>query len=139
MLEADWSPEQISGRLKNSSENDNPMYVSHEMIYKSLYIQTRSLFREELKKHLCTRRMLRHAQSYRVTKRGQIMEAISIHDRPKEVEDRASTGHWEGDLLVGTTISAIATVVERKSRFTLLCKVTDKKSVSVVSSLTSQM
>ncbi|MCQ8897090.1 IS30 family transposase, partial [Limnobacter humi] len=132
-------PEQISGRLKSLSGTTDSMYVSHETIYKSLYIQTRNVFREELKKHLRTRRMFRHARSHRITKRGQIVEAVPIHDRPKEVESREVTGHWEGDLLVGTTTSAIATVVERKSRFTLLCKLSDKKSGSVVSSLTSQM
>lgn len=139
LLEADWSPEQISGWLKKSSCDGKQMCVSHETIYKSLFIQTRGLFREELKKHLRTKRMFRHAQSHKVTTRGQIVDAISIRERPAEVQDRAVPGHWEGDLLYGTTTSAIATVVERKSRFTVLCKISDKKSHSVVTSLTEQM
>jgi IS30 family transposase len=139
LLEADWSPEQISGWLKKSSVDGIQMCVSHETIYKSLFIQTRGLFREELKKHLRTKRMFRHAQSHKTTRRGQIVDAISIRERPAEVEDRSIPGHWEGDLLVGTTMSAIATVVERKSRFTVLCKISDKKSASVVAALTNQM
>ena len=77
------------------------MSVSHETIYKSLFILTRGLFREELKKHLRTKRMFRHAKSHRVSTRGQIMDAISIRERPAEIEDRAIPGHWEGDLIIG--------------------------------------
>jgi IS30 family transposase len=101
LLESDWSPEQISGWLKKYSNDGKQMIVSHETTYKSLFIQTRGLFREELKKHLRTKRMFRHAKSHRVSTRGQIMDAISIRERPAEIEDRAIPGHWEGDLIIG--------------------------------------
>lgn len=139
LLEADWSPEQISGWLKSSSCDGKQMHVSHETIYKSLFIQTRGLFRKELKKHLRTKRMFRHAKSHKVASRGQILDAISIRERPAEIEDRAIPGHWEGDLLVGTNSCAIATVVERHSRFTVLCKLPNKRAASVVESLSTQM
>lgn len=139
LLEADWSPEQISGWLKKSSCDGKQMCVSHETIYKSLFIQTRGLFREELKKHLRTRRLFRHAQSHRVSTRGQIVDAISISQRPAEIEDRAVPGHWEGDLIFGSKNSAIATVVERQSRFTVLCRIQDRKAASVAESLSEQM
>ncbi len=139
MLESDWSPEQISGWLKKTAIDGKQMCVSHETIYKSLFIQTRGLFREELKKHLRTKRMFRHAKSHHVSTRGQIVDAISIRDRPPEIEDRAIPGHWEGDLIIGSNNSAIATVVERHSRFTVLCKLESRKATSVVESLTEQM
>lgn len=139
LLAADWSPQQISGWLKKTADAEQQMYVSHETIYKSLFIQTRGLFREELKKHLRTKRMFRHAKSHHVATRGQIVDAVSIRERPAEVEDRALPGHWEGDLIIGAHNSAIATVVERRSRFTVLCKLKDRKTVSVIESLTEQM
>jgi IS30 family transposase len=96
LLEEDWSPEQISGRLKASQADDGSnMYVSHETIYKSLFIQAKGVLREELKKHLRTKRMFRHTRTHRVSTRGQIADAISIRERPVEVEDRAIPGHWE--------------------------------------------
>jgi IS30 family transposase len=139
LLEADWSPEQIAGWLKVHSSDGKTMCVSHETIYKSLFIQTRGVLREELKKHLRTRRMFRHAKSHKAGNRGQIVDAVSIRDRPAEIEDRAVPGHWEGDLIVGAGNSAIATIVERHSRFTVLCKVGSKSAASVVPSLTTQM
>ena len=139
LLEADWSPEQIAGWLKKTSCDGKQMCVSHETIYKSLFIQTRGLFREELKKHLRTKRMFRHAKSHKVSARGQIVDAISIRERPAEIEDRAVPGHWEGDLIIGSNNSAIATVVERQSRFTVLCKVDSRKAQAVIESLTEQM
>ena len=104
------------------------MSVSHETIYKSLFIQTRGLFREELKKHLRTKRMFRHAKSHRVSTRRKIVDAILIRERAAEIEDRAIPGHWESDLIISSNNSAIATVVERYSRFTVLCKL-DKKEL----------
>jgi len=139
MLESDWSPEQISGWLRTLSPDGKKMCVSHETIYKSLFIQTRSVFREELKKHLRTKRMFRHGKSHKAGRRGQIADAISIRDRPSEIEDRTVPGHWEGDLIMGANNSAIATVVERHSRFTVLCRVKNKSAVTVVQSLTVQM
>lgn len=140
LLEEDWSPEQISGRLRQSQAIGGPkMYVSHETIYKSLFIQAKGVFREELKKHLRTKRMFWHARTHRVSSRGQIADAISIRERPAEIEDRAVPGHWEGDLIIGTNNSAIATVVERQSRFTVLCKIKNRKTSSVVGALRDQM
>jgi IS30 family transposase len=139
LLEADWSPEQITGWLKRHSSDGKAMCVSHETIYKSLFIQTRGVLRQELKKHLRTKRMFRHAKSHRVAGRGHITDAISIRERPAQVEDRALPGHWEGDLLIGSSNSGIATMVERYSRFTVLCKVQDKRAESVVQSLITQM
>jgi IS30 family transposase len=140
LLEEDWSPEQISGRLKASQGADGSnMYVSHETIYKSLFIQAKGVLREELKKHLRTKRMFRHARTHRVSTRGQIADAISIRERPAEVEDRAIPGHWEGDLIIGANNTAIATVVERQSRFTVLCKLQNRRATSVVGALTDQM
>ena len=126
LLETDWSPEQIAGWLKLRSLDGNGMRVSHETIYKSLFIQTRGVLREELKKHLRTRRMFRRAKSHKSGPRGQIVDAVSIRERPAEVADRAIPGHWEGDLIMGSDNSAIATVVERHSRFTVLCKLNNK-------------
>jgi IS30 family transposase len=83
--------------------------------------------------------MFRHAKSHKVSARGQIVDAISIRERPAEIEDRAVPGHWEGDLIIGSNNSAIATVVERQSRFTVLCKVDSRKAQAVVESLTEQM
>jgi len=139
LLEADWSPEQISGWLKKSSGLGKEMCVSHETIYKSLFIQTRGLFREELKKHLRTKRMFRHARNHKSEAKGPIPDAISIRQRPAEIEDRAVPGHWEGDLILGSKNTAIATVVERHSRFTVLCKLEDRKTASVVDALLAQM
>lgn len=139
LLGVDWSPEQIAGWLKRHSSDGKTMCVSHETIYKSLFIQTRGVLRQELKKHLRTKRMFRHAKSHRVAGRGHIVDAISIRERSAQVEDRALPGHWEGDLLVGSSNSAIATMVERHSRFTVLCKVQDKRAESVVQSLITQM
>ena len=139
LLKADWSPEQIAGWLKRQVVDGKTMYVSHETIYKSLFIQTRGVLPEELKKHLRTKRMFRRAKAHKAGTRGQIMDAISIRERPAEVDDRAVPGHWEGDLIVGSDNSAIATVVERHSRYTVLCKLKNKSAISVVTSLSAQM
>lgn len=139
LLQANWSPEQIAGWLKDQSPDGKMMCVSHETIYKSLFVQTRGVLREDLKKHLRTKRMFRHSKTHKVGTRGQIVDAISISERPAEIEDRAIPGHWEGDLIIGSGQSAIATLVERKTRFTMLCKIKDKKTATVVSALTKQM
>ena len=95
LLSEDWSPEQISGRLRESQLAGEPkMYVSHETIYKSLFTQAKSVFREELEEHLRTKRMFRHARVHRVSSRGQIANAISIRERPAEIEDRAVSGRF---------------------------------------------
>src|ERR1022692_3401856 len=121
----DWSPQQISGWLKTEYPDDESMRVSHETIYRSLFIQARGVLKKELMEHLRSKRRIRRSQHSRIFKdgRGQIPEAISIRERPAEVEDRAIPGHWEGDLLRGSGNSHIATLVERQSRFVMLIKI----------------
>ncbi len=134
----DWSPEQVSGWLKTQYPNDESLRVSHETIYRSLFIQARGVLKKELLGHLRSKRRIRrsqHAQIYKDS-RGQIVEAISIRERPTEVEDRAVPGHWEGDLLSGSGNSHIVTLVERHSRFTTLIKVPSKDTAVVVAALT---
>ena len=135
----DWSPEQISGWLKIEFPEDESLRVSHETIYKSLFIQTRGLFRKEMRSHLRTKHKFRHSKQLRTASRGQIVDAVSISDRPAEVADRAIPGHWEGDLIAGASNSYIATLVERTSRFTILVKVSDKSTNVVVAAISKQM
>lgn len=136
-----WSPQQIAGWLARHYPDDATMRVSHETIYRSLYVQARGVLKKELLRSLRTRRMMRRSQ--RATThgqpRGQIIEAVSIHDRPPAIEARAGPGHWEGDLMAGAGNTHIATLVERMSRFTLLVKVTGKDTQTVVRALTRQV
>jgi len=133
----EWSPEQVSGWLKTEYSNDERMRVSHETIYRSLFIQARGVLKKELMDHLRTKRRMRRSQHSRIFKdsRGQIADAISIRERPAEVEDRAVPGHWEGDLLSGSRNSHIVTLVERHSRFAMLIKVSSKDTAVVVTAL----
>jgi IS30 family transposase len=133
----DWSPEQISGWLKTRYRDDQSMRVSHETIYRSLFIQARGVLKKELMDYLRSKRRMRRSRhaSVRGQSRGQIVDAISIRERPSEVEDRAIPGHWEGDLLSGSKNSYIATLVERHSRFALLIKVPSKDTAVVVAAL----
>jgi IS30 family transposase len=133
----EWSPEQISGWLKTEYPKDERMRVSHETIYRSLFIQARGVLKKELMGHLRTKRRMRRSQHSRIFKdsRGQIADAISIRERPAEVEDRAVPGHWEGDLLSGSRNSHIVTLVERHSRFAMLIKVPSKDTAVVVTAL----
>ena len=126
-----WSPEQISRWLKTEYPGDESMRVSHETIYRSLIIQARGVLKKELMEHLRSKRRMRRSQHSRIFKdsRGQIPDAISIRERPGEVEDRAVPGHWEGDLLSGSKSSYIATLVERHSHFAVLIKVPSKETV----------
>jgi len=132
-----WSPEQISGWLKNEYPKDKTMRVSHETIYRSLFIQARGVLKKELMDHLRTKRRMRRSQHSRIFKdsRGRIADAISIRERPAEVEDRAVPGHWEGDLLSGSKNSHMVTLVERHSRFAMLIKVPSKDAAVVVTAL----
>ena len=133
----DWSPEQISGWLKTHYPDDESMRVSHETIYRSLFIQARGVLKKELMDHLRSKRRMhrsRHAMASGQS-RGQIVDAISIRERPAEVEDRAIPGHWEGDLLSGAKNSYIATLVERHSRFAMLIRVPSKDTEVVVAAL----
>jgi IS30 family transposase len=137
----EWSPEQISGWLKTEYPQDERMRVSHETIYRSLFIQARGVLKKELMGHLRTRRRMRRSQHSHIYKdsRGRIADAISIRERPAEVEDRAVPGHWEGDLLSGGKNSYIATLVERHSRFLMLIKVPGKETAVVVAALSKHV
>lgn len=140
-LQMQWSPQQISGWLKLVHGQDGTLQVSHETIYKSLFIQARGVLKKELLAHLRSRRSVRRprAAAARDTLRGHIADAISISERPAQVEDRAVPGHWEGDLLSGAHNSHIATLVERQSRFVMLVQVNGKDTTSVVDALVRQV
>jgi len=140
-LSLQWSPEQISGWLKKKYADVLDMQISHETIYRSLFIQARGVLKKELLAHLRSRRTLRSSRhaTQRKQSRGQIVDAISIRERPAEIEDRAIPGHWEGDLLAGVRNSHVATLVERQSRFTMLVKVEGKDSPGVVQALSRQV
>ncbi len=140
-LKQQWSPEQIAGWLKAEYPNDPGMRVSHETIYRSLFIQARGELKKELISHLRAVRAMRRSKnaSSEQQRRGQIMDAVSIRERPAEVEDRAVPGHWEGDLLCGGQSSYIATLVERQTRFVMLVKVESKESQKVVEALSQQV
>jgi IS30 family transposase len=140
-LTLDWSPEQISGWLKAQYPDDEGMHVSHETIYRSLFIQARGALKKELMDHLRSKRRMRRSRHASVHghSQGRIVDAISIRERPAEVEDRAIPGHWEGDLLSGAKNSHIATLVERHSRFAILIKVPSKETEDVVAALSQQV
>jgi IS30 family transposase len=140
-LSLNWSPEQISGWLTWRYPGDQAMQISHETIYRSLFVQARGVLKKELVGHLRTRRVIRRPRTARTRGQGrsQIVEAVSIRERPAEVDDRAVPGHWEGDLLAGSHNTHIATLVERQSRFTILVKVTSKDTQSVVRALGKQV
>jgi IS30 family transposase len=140
-LQADWSPEQISGWLKQAFRDDDGMNISHETIYRSLFIQARGVLKKELQAHLRSRRRMRRSKNATTAgqQRGQIVDAVSIRERPAEIEDRAIPGHWEGDLISGARNSHIASLVERHSRFTLLVKVKGKDTATVVSAVSQQV
>ena len=136
-LKCRWSPQQISGWLKAEHPGDRTMQVSHETIYKSLFIQARCVLKKELLAHLRSRRIMRRGKTSSTgdQTRGQIIDAISIRDRPAEIEDRAIPGHWEGDLLSGAKNTHIATLVERTSRFVMLVQLDGKDSQTVIDAL----
>ncbi len=140
-LKEDWSPQQISGWLAKQYPNDEEMRVSHETIYRTLFVQTRGALKKELLAHLRSRRMMRRARCASTSgqQRGQIKDAVSIRERPPEVEERAVPGHWEGDLLAGSRNTHVATLVERTSRFVMLVRVGGKDSESVVEALSDQI
>jgi IS30 family transposase len=137
----DWSPEQISGWLKQSHPNDESLRVSHETIYRTLFLQARGALKQELVRHLRSQRRIRRSRHSRVHghSQGKIVDAISIRERPAEVEDRAIPGHWEGDLLRGARNSHVATLVERHSRFCMLVKVPGKDTATVVAALSQHV
>lgn len=136
-LAEDWSPQQISGWLRRELPDDERMRVSHETIYKSLFVQARGVLKKELVYHLRSGRLMRRSRhaTTKGQRRGAIQDAVSIRERPASAEDRAVPGHWEGDLLAGAGNSHIATLVERRSRFTILVKVDSKDTQTVVRAL----
>ncbi|HRI18741.1 MAG TPA: IS30 family transposase [Burkholderiaceae bacterium] len=140
-LSQQWSPEQIAGWLERRFPDDDDMHISHETIYRSLYIQARGVLKKELVRHLRTRRVMRRAKRASTVgqRRGQIVDAVSIRERPPEVEDRAIPGHWEGDLITGSKNSHVATLVERRSRFTMLVKLEGKETGIVTKALARQV
>ena len=139
-LAQQWSPEQIAGWLKRQYPSDPDMQLSHETIYRSLFVQTRGALKKDLMAHLRTRRQLRQAKGG-VTRSGlgQIVDTISIRERPAEAQDRAVPGHWEGDLLCGANHSCMVTLVERASRFVMLLKVPGSDTASVIGALTKHI
>lgn len=145
-LKLNWSPEQIAGWLKRTYPRSGAYcrstayYVSHETIYRSLYVQARGVLKKELLRHMRRKRTaMRHPRRTKgPSARGQIKDAVSIRERPALAEERAVPGHWEGDLMFGSHGSSIATLVERQSRYVMLSKVTSKDTHTVVSALIKQ-
>ena len=139
-LRLNWSPEQIAGWLKRAHPEEESYQVSHETIYRSLFVQARGVLKKELLQHLRSKRTIRRSKqaTQKGGEHGQIKDMISIRERPASVEDRAVPGHWEGDLLAGPKNSHIATLVERHTRYVMLVKVTNKDTRTVVSALIRQ-
>ena len=139
-LEQNWSPEQIAGWLKRTYPGDGGYRVSHETIYRSLFVQARGVLKKELQAHLRSRRAIRRSRhaTGKNDQRGSIVDAVSIRERPASIEDRAVPGHWEGDLLCGSSNSHIVTLVERHSRYVMLAKIPNRDSRSVVTALIEQ-
>ncbi len=139
-LRLNWSPRQIAGWLKRQYPGDEAYHVSHETIYRSLFVQARGVLKKELLQHLRSKRTIRRSgqAQQKGDGRGQITDLVSISERPASVEDRAVPGHWEGDLLSGPKNSYIVTLVERHSRYVMLAKVPNKETRTVVSALIKQ-
>ena len=139
-LQLEWSPQQIAGWLKRNYPNDEYSQVSHETIYKTLFIQARGALKKELLQHLRRTRAMRRSRHHSLKDEGlgKITDAVSIRERPASVEDRAVPGHWEGDLLFGSNNSQIATLVERHTRYVMLAKVDSKDSETVINALIKQ-
>jgi IS30 family transposase len=139
-LQLQWPPWQIAGWLKRTYPNDENFQVSHETIYRTLFIQARGALKKELLKHLRRSRVMRRSRHHtqNTADHGRIKDAVSIRERPAEVEDRSVPGHWEGDLLSGSNNSHIATLVERKTRLVMLVKVKSKDTETVINALIKQ-
>jgi len=139
-LALEWSPEQIAGWLKLINPGTEARQVSHETIYRSLYVQARGVLKKGLMEHLRTRRAIRRSRhaTMKGKRLGQIPDAVSIRERPASVEDRAVPGHWEGDLLCGSKNSFVVTLVERHSRYVMLAKVPNRETQTVVNALIKQ-
>lgn len=136
-LQLQWSPEQIAGWLRCAYPENEEYQVSHETIYRTLFIQARGALKKELLAHLRRTRVMRRSRHHtqKTDNHGRIVDAVSISERPASAEDRAVPGHWEGDLLFGSSNSQIATLVERQTRYVMLVKVAGKDTETVVSGL----
>jgi IS30 family transposase len=136
-LQEDWSPQQIAGWLAATRGSDGTMRVSHETIYRTLYLRARGVLHRELVASLRSGRTMRKGKraSTHGQKRGQIIDAVSIRERPAAIGARATPGHWEGDLITGAKNTHVATLVERYSRYLILVRVRGKDTVSVVGAL----
>jgi len=132
-----WSPEQIAGWLKSTYPGDESYQVSHETIYRTLYIQTRGALKKELLQHLRRTRAMRRSRHHtqKTADHGRICHTIPISERPPSAEDRAVPGHWEGDLIFGTNQSQIVTLVERQTRYVMMAKVNSKDTETVINAL----
>ena len=139
-LKLQWSPQQIAGWLKRTYAEDENDQVSHETIYRSLFIQARGALKKELLHHLRRTRGMRRSRHYtqKTDNHGRITDTVSIRERPASVEDRAVPGHWEGDLLCGSNNSQIATLAERHTRYVMLAKVDGKDTQTVINALIKQ-
>jgi len=135
-----WSPQQIAGWLKHRYPNNENNQVSHETIYRSLFIQARGALKKELLQHLRSKRAMRRSRHKTLKGEGlgQITDTVSIRERPASVEERAVPGHWEGDLIFGTRDTQIATLVERHTRYVMLAKVNSKHTGTVINALIKQ-
>ncbi len=139
-LKKRWSPEQLAGWLKYTYPDDENFQVSHETIYKSLFIQARGALKKELLQHLRRKRAMRRSRHHtqKTDDHGRITNTVSISERPASVEDRAVPGHWEGDLISGTRNTHIATLVERHTRYVMLAKINGKDTETVINALIKQ-
>jgi len=139
-LQLQWSPYQVAGWLKRTYPKDETRQVSHETIYRTLFIQARGALKKELLQHLRRSRGMRRSRHHtqKTSDHGRITETVSIRERPAEAEDRAVPGHWEGDLFFGSHNSQIATLVERQTRYVMLVRVTGKDTETVVNALIKQ-
>ena len=132
-----WSPAQIAGWLKQTYPDNENFQVSHEIIYRTLFIQARGALKKELLQHLRRTRPMRRSRHYtqKTDDHGKISNTVSIRQRPASVEDRAVPGHWEGDLIIGTHNSQIATLVERHTRYVMLAKIKARDTETVINAL----
>jgi IS30 family transposase len=139
-LQLEWSPHQVAGWLKRTYPRDETRQVSHETIYRTLFIQARGALKKELLEHLRRTRGMRRSRHHtqKTPDHGRITETVSIRERPAEAEDRAVPGHWEGDLFFGGRNSQIATLVERQTRYVMLARVPSKDTETVVNALIKQ-
>jgi len=136
-LKMNWSPQQIDGWLKRQYSNDENKHVSHETIYRSLFIQARGVLKKKLQLHLRSQRVIRRSKHHSMKNEGlgKICNTVSIRERPASIEDRAVPGHWEGDLIAGSGNSYIATLVERQTRYVMLVKVAARDTETVINAL----